>query len=118
MQNQVQNLFCGQNKITDKTQINHQLHQFKKTLYTEKLQIQNENITAYLDQITIAVLTRELSQTCEDPISENVLSKALNDMSNNKSPGNDGLTKEFYENALGIFESTLVCQYSKSFSER
>ena len=34
---------------------------FFKTLFTEKLQIQNENITAYLNQISIPVLTGEES---------------------------------------------------------
>ena len=62
LQSQVRTLLCGQNEITDKYQINHQLHYFYKTLFTEKLQIQNENITAYLNQISIPVLTGEQSQ--------------------------------------------------------
>ena len=97
LQNQVQTPFCGQKEITDKNQINHQLHHFYKTLFTEKLQIQNENITAYLNQISIPVLTEEQPQACKGPILENELLKALKNMSNNKSPGNDSLTKEFYE---------------------
>ena len=56
-QNQVRTLLCGQKEITDKNQINHQLHHFYETLFTEKLQMQNENITAYLNQISIPVLT-------------------------------------------------------------
>ena len=70
---------------------------FFKTIFTEKLQIQNENITAYLNQISIPVLTEEQPQACKGPILENELLKALKNMSNNKSPGNDSLTKEFYE---------------------
>ena len=64
LQNQVRTVVCGQNEIMDKNQINHQLHHFYKTLFTEKLQIQKENITAYLNQISIPVLIREQSQTC------------------------------------------------------
>ena len=97
MQNQVQTPFCGQKEITDKNQINHQLHHFYKTLFTEKLQIQNENITAYLNQISILILTCEQSQTCEGPILENELLKALKNMSSNELLGNNLLTKEFYE---------------------
>ena len=95
MQNQVRNLLFGQNEIMDKSQIIDQLHHFYKTLFTEKLQIQNEDITAYLNQKSIPVLTGEQSQTCEGPMTENALLKALKNMSNNKSDGNDGLTKEF-----------------------
>ena len=64
LQNQVRTLLWGQNEIMDKKQINYQLHYFFKTLFTEKLQIQNENITAYLNQISILILTCEQSQTC------------------------------------------------------
>ena len=95
LQNQVRTLLCGQNEITDENQINHQFYHFYKTFFTEKLQIQNENITASLNQINIPVLTGEQSQTCEGPISEKELLKALKNMSNNKSPRNDDLTKEF-----------------------
>ena len=59
LQNQVRTLLCGQNEITDKNQINHQLRHFFKTLLTGKLQIQSENMTAYLNQISIPVLTGE-----------------------------------------------------------
>ena len=61
LQNQVRTLLWGQNEIMDKKQINYQLHYFFKTLFTEELQIQNENITAYLNQVSIPVLTGEQS---------------------------------------------------------
>ena len=59
LQNQVRTLLYGQNEITDKNQINHQLHHFYKTLFPEKLQIQNENIAAYLNLTSIPVLAGE-----------------------------------------------------------
>ena len=34
--------------------------------------------------------------TCEGAITESELLKALMSMDNDKSPGNDGITKEFY----------------------
>ena len=115
MQNQVQTPFCGQKEITDKNQINHQLHHFYKTLFTEKLQIQNENITAYLNQISIPVLTGEQSKTCEGPILENELLKALKNMSNNKSPGNDGVTKEFYKTFWEDLKKPMCASITKAF---
>ena len=88
------------------------MHHCYKTLFAEKLQIQNEDITAYLNQISIPVLTGEQSQTCEGPISENEPLKALTNMSSNKSPGNDGLTKEFYET---FSEKPLCASITKAF---
>ena len=52
LQNQVRTLLHGQNEITNKNQVNHQLHLYK-TLLTEKLKFQNENITAYLNRIRL-----------------------------------------------------------------
>ena len=99
----------------DKTQINHEVHHFYKTIFTEKPKIQNEDITAYLNQISIPVLTGEQSQIHEGPISENELLQALKNMSNIKSPRNDGLTKEFYKTFWEDLKY-FVCQYYKSFS--
>ena len=115
MQNQVRTLLFAQNEITDKNQINHQFHHFYETLFTEKLQTQNEDITAYLNQISIPVLTGEQSQTCESLISENELLKGLKNMSNNKSPGNDGLTKEFYETFWEDLKKPLCASITKAF---
>ena len=117
LQNQVRTLLFCQNEITDKHQINNQLHHFYETLFTEKLQIQNEDITAYLNQISIPVLTGEQSQTCEGPILENQLLKALKNMSNNKSPGNDDLTKEFYETFWEDLKKPLCASITKLFIE-
>ena len=64
MQNQVQTLLCGQKEIMDENQSFAPLHHFYKTLFIEKFQIQNENITAYINQISIPVLTGEQSQAC------------------------------------------------------
>ena len=92
------------------------MHHFYKTLFTKKFQIQNQNITAYLNQISIPVLTGKQSHTCEGPILENKLLKALKNMSNNKSPRNDELTKEFYETFWEELKNPFVCQYYKRFS--
>ena len=115
LQNQVRTLLFDQNEIRDKNQINHQLHHFYKTLFTEKRQVQNEDITAYLNQISIPILTGEQSQTCEDSISKNEFLKALKNLSNNKSPGNDGLTKEFYETFWKDLKKPLCPSITKTF---
>ena len=112
--NQVRTLMYGQNEITDKNQINHQLHHFSKTLFTEKLLIQNKNITAYLNQISIPVLT-EQSQTCEDLKLENKLLKGLRNIPNSKSPGNNDLTKEVYETFWEDLKKPLCASITKAF---
>ena len=49
----------------------------------------------YLDHILLPKLTNEQTLSCEVIISEDEVFKSLKSMENNKSPGNDGLSKEF-----------------------
>ena len=70
-----------------------------------------------INQISIPVLTWEQPQTWEGPISEKELLKALKNMSNNKSPGNDGLTKEFYETFWEDLKNFCVPVLQKLFTE-
>ena len=57
----------------------------------------NALIQDYLNRVEIPKLTKEQSQKCDGEIAEGELLKAFKKMSNDKSPGNDGITKEFYE---------------------
>ena len=114
MLNQVRTLLCGGKEVTDKHKINQELERFYKNLFTEKWEFQKEDINAYLSQINIPILTEEQSQTCEGPITESELLNALKSMPNNKSPGNDGLTKEFYENFWKEIEIPLCNTITKS----
>ena len=50
----------------------------------------------FLNLVSIPQLTEDQSKDCEFILSEKDLLLVLNSMPNNKSPGNDGLTKEFY----------------------
>ena len=65
--NQVQTLLCGEKEVTDKHKINQELECFYKNLFTEKSEFQKEHINAYLNQITIPILTEEQPH-CEGAI--------------------------------------------------
>ena len=69
------------------------MFKFYKTLFEPKINVFNALIQ---NRIEIPKLTKEQSQKCEGIITEEELLKALKKMYN-KSPGNDGITKEFYE---------------------
>ena len=69
--------------------MNQELECFYKNLW--KIRISKRRSS----QINIPILMEEQSQTCKGPITESELLNALKSMPNNKSPENDGLTKEF-----------------------
>ena len=98
MLNQVRTLLCGEKEVTNKHKINQEHECFYKNLFTEESEFQKEDKNTYLSQINIPILTEEQSQTTEGPITDSELLNALKCMWNNKSPGNFGLTIEFYEN--------------------
>lgn len=54
---------------------------------------------------------------CEGRITKEELVLALHDMENNKSPGLDGLTKEFYSAFSSILLDTLVEVINIAFNE-
>ena len=52
--------------------------------------------TNFLDTLQIPKLSDDECLLCEGELTENELYNALKNMPNNKSPGNDRLTKEFF----------------------
>ena len=89
------------------------LNAFTK-LFTDKSEFQKEDTNGYLSQINIPILTVEQSQTFEGPITESEILNALKSMSNNKSPGNNGLTKVFYKTFIEKIKITLCNSTAKS----
>ena len=55
------------------------------------------NLSNILNSIDLPCLTNEGKGFCEIELGEKELFNALKSMPNNKTPGNDGLSKEFYE---------------------
>ena len=56
----------------------------------------SNNLVTYVNTVSFLKLTKEKSKTLDGGITEKELLIALPSMENNKSPGNDGLTKESY----------------------
>ena len=101
-------------RSNDKHKINQKLECFYKSLFTEKSEFQEEDVNAYLSQVNFPILTEEPSQTCDSPITESELPNALKSMPNNKSPGKDSLTKEFYEMLLEEIKISFCNSVTKS----
>ena len=57
----------------------------------------SEDCESFLNKVFVPKLNYEHARICEGDLNELELLKALKSMQNNKSPGNDRLTKEFYE---------------------
>ena len=65
-------------------------------LFLKKNSISEECIQSFLDKVSLPKLNENQTLKCEGAIPECEFLKALTSMDNYKSPGNDGITKEFY----------------------
>lgn len=93
--------------ITDQKEILKETENFYRNLYAKR-NTQN-SIYNFFDE-NITKLNETETNQCEGLLSEEECSKALKEMKNQKSPGSDGLTVEFYKifwNAIKTFISTL-----------
>ena len=97
IQSQIHSVIIKQDEITDHVEINKQIFSFYQSLFSRKVQIQTGEIEAYLENIPLPKLTNEQTSNCQGIISEDEIFKSFKSIENDKSPGNDGLSQEFYE---------------------
>lgn len=69
--------------------------EFYKKIYTSNYSPTISD--AFLSSIEVKTIDKNESELCDMPISAEEVIKAINHLKNNKSPGTDGLTGEFYK---------------------
>ena len=84
-------------------------------MYWKTISFSSNNLETYLNTISFPKLTKEKSKTLDGGITEKELFIALQSMENNKSPGNDGLTKEFYITFWNEVKAPLLLAIEKAY---
>ena len=79
---------------------------FYKTLYTSE-KTDNSAEKFLLNKMTITLSDSD-REACEGEITHDEVRSALKSFTNNKSPGCDGLTAEFYKKNFGLIGSDLI----------
>ena len=95
-QNIVHKVLSNEREITDLSKINTHIYQFYQHLYNEKQNVSEDSICNFLNDLIVPSLTMEQSLSCKGNLKEKGIYNSLISFENNKSPGSDGLTKEFY----------------------
>lgn len=101
-------------EIYDQTNIMSHIHQFYKKLYSKNTIDSSkveENLNMFISD-NLNKITEEERLSCEGKLTEYECQLALNTMNNNKSPGSDGITAEFYK----MFWSTISQYYLDSIN--
>ena len=84
------------NETTDPGEILSNLRNFYSSLYKRQSNKTEKECLEYLENLNLPRLSDAEKAVCEGLLTEQECWEALISMGNNKSPGNDGLTKEFY----------------------
>ena len=74
-----------------------------------------EFIQSFLDKVSLPKLNENQTLKCEGAIAECELVKVLTSMGNDKSPGNNGITKEFYIKFWDAVKERLGASIQQSF---
>ena len=93
----VRHLIDDGKDITDLKEINACICKFYKNLFKKNVSKSDSEKKSFLDSIALPNLTSKSFDICESEITEKDLITTLKSMPYGKSPGHDGLTKEFYE---------------------
>ena len=83
-------------EITEFAYIQKEIKDFYQSLYTRSSTMSEQQCIEYLKQINTPKLSDEDKLVCKGKLSMEECRSALQSMSNGKSPGSDGLTREFY----------------------
>jgi hypothetical protein len=104
-------------KLTTDREILEEATHFYSSLYTST-NPSNENIEKYLDDTKFKTVLNEYDRSlCEGKVSLDECTKAVDKLKQNKSPGLDGITAEFYQTFWYCLGTILVKAYNESFND-
>ena len=95
--NTVKVLSKNNSDITDQNDILKELHVFYSTLFKRKIDKSKAECLTFLNSLQIPRISDQHKVDCEQELTVGDLENSLFSMSGGKSPGNDGLTVEFYK---------------------
>ena len=105
----------NKNELNHSQQINDALYNFYQSLFKEKPSLLEECIKSFLDEVSPPKRNENQTLTYEGAMTESEILKALNSIYNDKSPGNDGITKTFYIKFWDAVKQTLCASIQQSF---
>ena len=96
-----------------------ELYLYDKNLFNERQHLSEHDINNFLNTVSkFPQLSTEQTLECQNNITEKELFEALKSIPNDKSPGNDGLTKEFFETFWSEVKKTFFLSWiSQSFDK-
>ena len=107
--------------ISNFAQVNKEIEDFYGKMYTSKMfgsdvSEHNHNSHKFIEGLNIPQLNIEEQESLEKDLTFEELKDALTSVADNKSPGEDGFTKEFYEAFFDLLGKYLLNSYNEAFN--
>ena len=113
-QNQICKFIFDKKGINDDVEILNKIESFYETLFKSQSSINVSEFEKFLCAITTTSRNNDPINLCKKNLSETDLYKAMKKMQINKSPGNDRLTKEFYEGFWDEIKELLIASATEA----
>ena len=115
---QIRKILSSDNDMeyTDPEEIMNELKAFYLSPYTRRSTKSESECLPYLCTVNIPKLAKSEKDSCEGRLTKKEIWEALNSKANNKSPGNDGLSEEFYVCFFNEIHTYLLNTLNCSFS--
>ena len=115
VQNGIRKLIAEEKEITDHKEISKNIKAFYETRFKRNFSKTNVEKQRFLNSLSTETLINEQYDLYENKISEIVLFDSMKSMKNNKTPSNEGLTKEFYETFWHELKTPLMESVNQTF---
>lgn len=102
--------------VTDTPSILKEFCSFYQNLYSSRVSYPAEELTQFLDSITLLQLQDTDKKLLNAPLTLEELQLALAEFPNSKAPGNDGLPIELYKKFGGILLPELLHTFIEAFN--
>ena len=113
----IRKLLIDNKTLNNPTAILQKIKGFYNSLYTGKSLETEQECLNYLTDINTPLLSEHESLSCEAKLTLKEIYQALESMPGKKSPGNDGLSKEFYLSFFDLLSQPLLESLNAAFDE-
>ena len=108
--------------ISDIKQINKEIEEYYKSFLASKVPPEdheniNELFNSFVEALENPKLSEDDQQELENDLSKEELLNTLKGFKENKTPGEDGFTKEFYETFFDLIGDHLLDSYNEAFDK-
>ena len=108
-------LISTETELSDYRDISSTIREFYTNLFSRKPVMTAQDCEAFLDTLDITSLMPDERDICEGMINVNEFFNCLQSMPSNKTPGNDGITREFYMAFFDLIKDLLMSSINYSW---